>query len=116
MENKETKAGLNEMEGAKFIVEKEREQALIDLKSLQKRLENEKNRADTERQNFNTKVLELDRSKEIANHANKQLKFYSSKLEAKKTKIEKLKALLKGYQGLPPFGTVSSLSSSAVLK
>lgn len=38
---------LNDMEGIKLNVEKEKEQLIIDLKGVQKRLETEKMRSDT---------------------------------------------------------------------
>jgi chromosome segregation ATPase len=47
MEVKELQIKLNEMEVQKLNVEKEKEQLIIDLKSCQKRLENEKARSDT---------------------------------------------------------------------
>ena len=47
MEIKELQIKLNEMEIQKMNVEKEKEQLIIDLKSCQKRLENEKARSDT---------------------------------------------------------------------
>ena len=47
MEIKELQIKLNEMEIQKMNVEKEKEQLIIDLKSCQKRLENEKSRSDT---------------------------------------------------------------------
>ena len=59
MENKELQIKLNEMEGSKLNVEKEKEQLIIDLKSVQKRLENEKARSDTTQSNLNSKELEL---------------------------------------------------------
>ena len=46
IENKELQQKLNDMEGSKMNVEKEKEQIFTDLKSIQKRLENEKHRGD----------------------------------------------------------------------
>ena len=59
MELKEKQQKLNDMEGAKRDVEKEKEQLLVDLKLVQKRLETEKTRADTLQHEFNVKECEL---------------------------------------------------------
>ena len=85
---------LNDMEGSKLNVEKEKEQLIIDLKSIQKRLENEKTRSDTTQANLNSKELELMRTREVTNHCNKQNKFLNDKLASTKAKKKNLKECL----------------------
>ena len=71
MECKELQQKLNEMEGLKLNVGKEKEQLLIDLKSVHARLENEKNRAEHSQLTSTQKALELDRSRELLTAANR---------------------------------------------
>ena len=91
---KELQMKLNDMEGSKLNVEKEKEQLIIDLKAVQKRLENEKVRSDTAQANLNSKELELMRTREVTNQCNKQIKFLNDKLAATKAKKKNLKECL----------------------
>ena len=100
MDNKVIQQKLNEMEEAKLNVEKEKEQLFIELKSVQKRLENERNRADTASQKINEKDLELMKCKDVINVANKQIKFLDHKLTVSKEKRAKLKECLKEYANI----------------
>lgn len=77
MEIKELQIKLNEMEIQKMNVDKEKEQLIIDLKSCQKRLENEKARSDTTQVLVTQKELELQRSKDVLSAANKQIKMFA---------------------------------------
>ncbi len=94
IELKETQMRLNEMEGTKMNVEKEKEQLIIDLKSVQKRLENEKARYETCSGQLAERELELAKSKEIVNYANKQIKNLDLKVHQGKAKRRKLKECL----------------------
>lgn len=78
-------------------VEKEKEQLIIDLKSCQKRLENEKARSDTTQVLVTQKELELQRSKDVISNVNKQIKMYAQKLTIVKEKKKKLKEVLQEY-------------------
>ncbi len=71
---KETKLRLNEIEGSKINVEKEKEQLIIDLKLVQKRLENEKGRYETCFGQLAERELELAKYKDLVNLANKHIK------------------------------------------
>ena len=87
-------------------VEKEKEQLIIDLKSCQKRLENEKARSDTTQVQLTQKELELQKSKDVLSAANKQIKMLDQKLQAVKEKKRKLKEIIQEYanisNGKPP--------------
>ncbi len=88
------------MECNKLNVEKEKEQLIIDLKSVQKRLENEKARSDTTQANLNSKELELMKTKDLTNACNKQIKHLEAKLEKTKAKKKQLKDCLQEYATL----------------
>ena len=103
---------LNDMEGSKLNVEKEKEQLIIDLKSVQKRLENEKARSDTAQANLNSKELELMRTREVTNQCNKQIKYLNDKLAATKAKKKNLKECLQEYANIKKGGSGISLSVS----
>ena len=81
-------------------VEKEKEQFIIDLKSCQKRLENEKARSDTTQVLVTQKELELQRSKDVLSAANKQIKMYAQKLTIVKDKKKKLKEMVQEYANI----------------
>jgi chromosome segregation ATPase len=81
-------------------VEKEKEQLIIDLKSCQKRLENEKARSDTSQVSLTQKELELQRSKDVLSAANKQIKMLDQKLMVVKDKKRRLKEVLKEYANI----------------
>ena len=115
-ENKELQAKLNDMEGIKMNVEKEKEQLLVDLKSIQKRLENEKNRGDQTQVNLNQKELELQRCKDILSAANKQIKHLDAKLASVKAKKAKLKACLQDFTNVKGGKKAGQLGSSADVK
>jgi vacuolar-type H+-ATPase subunit I/STV1 len=100
MEVKDLLMKLNEMEVAKLNIEKEKEQYIIDLKSCQKRLENEKARSDTTQVSLTQKDLELQRSKEVLSAANKQIKSLDKKIEQVKEKKRKLKECLLEYANI----------------
>lgn len=85
------------MEGTKLNVEKEKEQCLIDLKSVEKRLENEKAKGETLSITLNQRDLELLRCKEILTDANKQLKYKDTELHALKAERDRLKECLENY-------------------
>ena len=103
---------LNDMEGTKLNVEKEKEQLIIDLKSVQKRLENEKARSDNAQANLNSKELELMRTREVTNQCNKQIKFLNDKLAATKAKKKNLKECLQEYANIKKGGNGISSSVS----
>lgn len=94
IELKETQLRLNEMEGTKLNVEKEKEQIGIELKSVQKRLENEKARYETSQRALSEKELELQKSKEVINIANRQIKNSDYKIQQVKEKKRRLKECL----------------------
>lgn len=71
---KEQEQVIGDLESSCKNKEKDKDQMLIENKSLQKRLETERQRAEVLQSHLNTKELELTKSKEILNVANKNLK------------------------------------------
>ncbi len=116
MEIKELQKKLNDVETQKVNVEKEKEQLVIDVKSCQKRLENEKARSDTYQVQLTQKELELQRSKDVLSAANKQIKMLDQKLKITKEKKTRLKEIVKEYANINKGGNTQTSPPKKVVK